>query len=275
MDAVDIQKKYMQRERTRCEVYQKILEKCFRRIEIAVEQGRTNFIFDVPPWMWGLPIYSMPDAAEYIEESLKKKGYSAEHVNNHSIFIDWTEYLPEPGQIRDMIRWERNTKWKQPLNKIPMPTISSWILDQPILSARTNNFIPVPNKRNQNQPRNQTRHKFNEKIQGLQKQIVESEIKRRPLTGVPINHRQQQLTFPTMRENVTRPQQIQLFIPPPQMSNAAIFPQIAHNVPTTFIPPPKQTRPFLDRPKQATGFSVKEMLEKPNINKGRKIKIDW
>lgn len=302
MDAVDIQRKYLQRERTRCEVYQKILEKCFRRIEIAVEQGITNFVFDIPPWSWGLPRYSMPDAAAYIKETLEKKGYRVEYAGTHySLLVDWSEYLPEPKQVREMVRWEGNTKWKQPRNRIKMPTVSSWILDQPIRFEKPRNFIPLPSRSKPSKQKTVSLPPDYSNIPMIAKPNLERQpisISERPQTPqeektqtntftrtVSVREQPQTQTqimpmpsYPNIRENVAPPRS-HLFIPPPQMSREQSTQQ-----PSLFIAPPQQTQPFMDRPQQAsrqsisaptTHVTVKEMLEKPSSGQGRKIKIEW
>ena len=306
MDAVDIQRKYLQRERTRCEVYQKILEKCFRRIEIAVEQGITNFVFDIPPWSWGLPRYSMPDAAAYIKETLEKKGYRVDYAGSqYSLLVDWSEYLPEAKQVREMVRWEGNTKWKQPRNRVKMPTVSSWILDQPIRFEKPRNFIPVPSRPKKEvslppdynhvplvvKPNLERQPTMMVPIMGERPQtpvrpqtpaaVVPIKRERPHTPTAPVKREQTQTSYPNIRENFAPPRS-HLFIPPPQMSREQSVQQ-----PSLFIAPPQQTQPFMDRPQQSssrpvppvpqptTHVTIKEMLEKPSSGQGRKIKIEW
>jgi hypothetical protein len=181
-----------------------------------------------------------------------------------------------------------------------MPSVSSWILDQPLRPVNWNsynsrkisdnlnrNFIPLPPKSVK------TEYKKPEKPEKPEKKSIinttfdipkfeEKEEENRkivPLLQPPV--------YPTIRENVA-PQRSHLFIPPPQLTRDQFVQQ-----PNTFIAPPQQTQPFLDRPRPASASNqvniqsrrvpesntvrstVKEMLEKPVAGGGRKIKIEW
>lgn len=148
MDATDIQRKYLSREKTRCEIYQQIVDRCFRRLHWSVEQGHTQLIFNIPPWIFGLPRYSIPDCEMYVMDALKHKGFKVSSFGNGTIQIDWSMYLPDPKQVREVVRFEHTEKMRTPRNKLTICD-ATWLSEGPLVS--TNNkktrqaLPPAPN----------------------------------------------------------------------------------------------------------------------------------
>ena len=56
------------------------LEKCHTRIESYNNFGREDILFEVPPFIIGLPPYVQRDVLEYLVESLKEDGFFVMHI---------------------------------------------------------------------------------------------------------------------------------------------------------------------------------------------------
>jgi hypothetical protein len=139
MDALDIQRKYLSRERTRCEIYQQIVDRCFRRIHWAVEQDHTKITFRIPPWVFGLPRYSIPECELYLMDALRGKGYVVRKVDRGLVEIDWTQYLPNRKQVREVVRYEHSQKMRAPRNRLAICD-TNWLGDGP-LNQNTNQSL--------------------------------------------------------------------------------------------------------------------------------------
>ena len=131
MDVSDIEQKYLSRERTRCEIYQQIVDRCFRRLFWAVEQGHTSLYFKIPPWIFGLPRYSIDECELYLLDALRHKGYYVRKIGRGEIEVDWSKYLPDPKQVRETVRHEHTQKMKTPRNKLTICD-NNWLGDGPL-----------------------------------------------------------------------------------------------------------------------------------------------
>jgi hypothetical protein len=131
MNATDIQRKYLSRERTRCEVYQHIADRCFRRLHWSVEQGHTKLIFKIPPWLFGLPRYSVNDAEIYLIEAIRHKGFHVQSYGDGLLEIDWSQYLPNAKEVRDTVRHEHIEKMRTPRNRLSICD-ANWLNDGPL-----------------------------------------------------------------------------------------------------------------------------------------------
>ena len=66
------------------------LEKCHTRIESYNNFGREDILFEVPPFIIGLPPYVQRDVLEYLVESLKEDGFFVMHIpKTYSMYISW------------------------------------------------------------------------------------------------------------------------------------------------------------------------------------------
>jgi len=150
MDATDIQRKYLSRERTRCEIYQQIVDRCFRRLYWAVEQGHTHLSFKIPPWVFGLPRYSIPECELYLIDALKHKGFQVRPYGGGLVDIDWSQYLPDPKQVREVVRYEHTEKMKTPRNRLSISD-NTWLNDGPLYptgKAKVNRLALPPARPN-------------------------------------------------------------------------------------------------------------------------------
>ena len=88
------------------EVYDIILNKCHRRIELTTENQKLKCFFEVPSFVLGYPLYDLNKCVEYIINALKNNGFVIEYYFPNYIYISWDI---EEEQKRDQI--------KKPINK--------------------------------------------------------------------------------------------------------------------------------------------------------------
>ena len=79
--------------------YQRILEMCHTRIRNVTRAGGLHCFFEVPPFVFGLPMFSQKECTEFLVEKLSMIGLVArEHPNQpFVVYISW-----DPKEIKDL-----------------------------------------------------------------------------------------------------------------------------------------------------------------------------
>lgn len=74
-------------------VYEKILCQCHRRIKYSASQDKTECIFVVPKYQFGLPVYNLKACFLFIYIKLKKNGFDVAGFPPNTIHISWKKYF--------------------------------------------------------------------------------------------------------------------------------------------------------------------------------------
>jgi hypothetical protein len=86
----DLVNKNEKRVRQKLNVKNMFLEKCHIRIESHNSFGQEDLLFEIPPFVIGLPPYSREEILEYLLESLGEDGFYVIHIpKTYSIYISW------------------------------------------------------------------------------------------------------------------------------------------------------------------------------------------
>lgn len=73
-------------------IFDKILEKCHRKIKNIAENGGTNIFFEIPFYELGYPLYNIHTCINYVTSLLKKNGLFVQIMPNPTfniIYISW------------------------------------------------------------------------------------------------------------------------------------------------------------------------------------------
>uniref|UniRef100_A0A6C0CZR3 Uncharacterized protein n=1 Tax=viral metagenome TaxID=1070528 RepID=A0A6C0CZR3_9ZZZZ len=73
-------------------VYDKILKRCHNKINIYAENLKLECIYEIPEYIFGLPIYNTTFAKNYIINRLEENGFIVHDVSNmikNGIYISW------------------------------------------------------------------------------------------------------------------------------------------------------------------------------------------
>tara|TARA_B100001093_G_scaffold508695_1_gene571379 strand:- start:991 stop:1425 length:435 start_codon:yes stop_codon:yes gene_type:complete len=74
----------------RLEIYDDVLVKCHRRIKYNSTLERTYCFFQIPEFIFGVPLYKVEEMRIYIINSLKKDGLQVMYINPNWLFISWS-----------------------------------------------------------------------------------------------------------------------------------------------------------------------------------------
>jgi Family of unknown function (DUF5759) len=92
ISASEVQMIESQRRRVRKETYQHILETFDKRIRSAVRLGYPHALVEVPPFVWGYPVYDVYKAADYLKRQLELLGYTVQQED--LVFIVYWKNAP-------------------------------------------------------------------------------------------------------------------------------------------------------------------------------------
>jgi hypothetical protein len=85
----ELHKKEMERIQNRKQIYNKVGEKCFKKIKDTSLTNEKVCFFTLPEYIPGLPIYNMTECVMFLLNLLKEKGFKARYVDPFMIFISW------------------------------------------------------------------------------------------------------------------------------------------------------------------------------------------
>jgi len=74
----------------RLEIYDDVLVKCHKRIKYNSTLERTYCFFQIPEFIFGVPLYKVEEMRIYIINSLKKDGLQVMYINPNWLFISWS-----------------------------------------------------------------------------------------------------------------------------------------------------------------------------------------
>lgn len=97
-----LRKKTSQRETQRLEIYQSVLKKCHRRIEMTSESSNdsTTLLFTIPPMILGMPTYHIESCSQYLIHHLTMNGFRVMSMAPNQLFISWTHIKFDPAKER-------------------------------------------------------------------------------------------------------------------------------------------------------------------------------
>lgn len=72
------------------DTYKQFAEQCYKRLEYANEQGKTNIQYILPPLKIGMPLYDINFALSYVRTKLMKNGFKVVISGQNSLYIDWS-----------------------------------------------------------------------------------------------------------------------------------------------------------------------------------------
>ena len=87
----EIHKKQEQKENRRLNLYKKIINRCFNRIKLAVENEELFCFYQLPEYIPGAPIYNMTDCLFFIINELTSKGFQCKYCYPLLIYITWPQ----------------------------------------------------------------------------------------------------------------------------------------------------------------------------------------
>tara|TARA_Y100001958_G_scaffold148360_1_gene129950 strand:+ start:200 stop:646 length:447 start_codon:yes stop_codon:yes gene_type:complete len=78
----------------RLEHFDNILKKIHTRIKCCAQKEETYCFFQIPEFIFGVPLYNINDLRKYLINSLEKNGFKLLYVDPNWLFISWEVRQP-------------------------------------------------------------------------------------------------------------------------------------------------------------------------------------
>lgn len=97
----DLHKKQIDRKNNEQKIFDLILSKCYNRIKlVAYRSGDSSCFFQLPEFVFGIPIYNAISCAKFIIKNLINKGFIVIYTHPNLLYISWdiryTKQPPKP-----------------------------------------------------------------------------------------------------------------------------------------------------------------------------------
>jgi hypothetical protein len=89
MNVNDIQQRQYNKDRYRMQVYKRLLERCYIKIKSASNNEEKFCLYRVPEYVFGEPIFKLPECILFIITNLKNSGFIIKYYKPNVIYITW------------------------------------------------------------------------------------------------------------------------------------------------------------------------------------------
>lgn len=109
IDIQELFQKKVQREEMRLSVYDTILQRVHKRIQLVASQdgGTTFTTFILPEVMIGQPLFKCDQCRSFVLTSLVKNGFKVRYTHPNLLFISWEHMRPEFEKAEMVIKEEQ------------------------------------------------------------------------------------------------------------------------------------------------------------------------
>jgi hypothetical protein len=91
INVFDIQKKQHNKDKFRCYIFERILERCYLKIKGSSDNEHSYCFFQVPEYIPGEPLYNLTKCVVYILKHLRNNGFNCKYCHPFLIFISWQQ----------------------------------------------------------------------------------------------------------------------------------------------------------------------------------------
>tara|TARA_B100000963_G_scaffold334764_1_gene328250 strand:+ start:1414 stop:1842 length:429 start_codon:yes stop_codon:yes gene_type:complete len=89
INIMDIQKKQYEKDKKRLEIYNKILQKCYYKINSTSDNEYEHCFFRVPEYVMGSPIYNLTKCVIFLLQKLRENGFKCKYCHPFMLYISW------------------------------------------------------------------------------------------------------------------------------------------------------------------------------------------
>ena len=90
INIMDIQKKQHEKDLKRLEIYNKILQKCYYKINSTSDNEYEHCFFRVPEYVMGSPIYNLTKCVIFLLQKLRENGFKCKYCHPFMLYISWS-----------------------------------------------------------------------------------------------------------------------------------------------------------------------------------------
>tara|TARA_Y100000996_G_scaffold413851_1_gene403086 strand:+ start:9371 stop:9715 length:345 start_codon:yes stop_codon:yes gene_type:complete len=83
----DIHKKNRQREKSKLEIYNRILNRAYKKIKYSADHDCLECYFEIPKFMLGCPLYNRNECCNYIIDKLRNAKFTCTVITNEQLLM--------------------------------------------------------------------------------------------------------------------------------------------------------------------------------------------
>lgn len=91
INVFDIQKKQYDKDKFRCYIFDRILERCYIKIKGASDNEHSYCFYQVPEYIPGEPLYNLTKCVVFILKKLRNNGFNCKYCHPYLIFVSWKQ----------------------------------------------------------------------------------------------------------------------------------------------------------------------------------------
>ena len=83
----------MKQQQKKLDVYNKILNKIYNKIQLVNKRKKTDLIYEIPNYIFGFPLYNNRTCLVFIISSMRKKGFLIKFNFPNILYISWNDLI--------------------------------------------------------------------------------------------------------------------------------------------------------------------------------------
>ena len=128
-------------------IFNKILNRIYKRIQFTGKSRKDKFIFyQVPEYLFGEPLYNQGDCIGYLVVKLEKNGFEVKYMHPNTLFITWKNHVP--SYVRSEIKKKTGVVVDEKGNVLNQEELEEQQNEDP-----TNRLFNDKNQQNQGKPK--------------------------------------------------------------------------------------------------------------------------
>lgn len=93
----NLHQKQLTRQNNQLRVFDQILDKCYKRINLVADKSNEiSCFFLLPEFVFGIPLYDAKSCAKYIIKNLIKEGFMVVYTHPNLLYISWDIKYTKP-----------------------------------------------------------------------------------------------------------------------------------------------------------------------------------
>ena len=86
----NLHQKQLMRQNNQLKIFEKILDKCYKRINLVADKSNEiSCFFLLPEFVFGIPLYDAQNCAKYIIKKLINEGFMVVYTHPNLLYISW------------------------------------------------------------------------------------------------------------------------------------------------------------------------------------------
>ena len=110
----NLHQKQLMRQNNQLKIFEKILDKCYKRINLVADKSNEiSCFFLLPEFVFGIPLYDAQNCAKYIIKKLINEGFMVVYTHPNLLYISWDIKYTKQQNVTEMLPNQHPIKAKK------------------------------------------------------------------------------------------------------------------------------------------------------------------